>query len=914
MTPLLALLLAGWSPAAAGAPVFAVEVPAQLDPDAHDWLLETARDAEGRPPTHGRGPDGVLRPLVDYLPPVPPVPDKEPHAAGAAPPLDHPGAADGFLSGRAVYLSQCHGFIWFNSLGGFSTQRGNLFDTVEDFHNPEGLNQYLAPYLENAGARVFTARERDWTARMAIADNDGEGYSESGGGFEPGLSGFREGGPWAYGQDPFDAGTTRRFPAGGGGVAAWVPEIAEDGWYGVYVTWDADGDHARDAHYRITHPGGVIDRVYDQTAHGSTWQYVERLWLPAGVGGLTVELIGDSSDGERWLSADAVRVGGGSGDVTRNGEGTGRPRWEEGAILYTQWNGAPTSVYDPYTDGDGSDPSSRARWADWEHPSGEDAVYLSWHSNAGEGTGTVTYTYESGGTLGVDGSVDLADRVQDEIVNAFRALWDSEWSDRGLASAGFSEVNPSHNDEMPAILVELAFHDLEWDAELLKEPGFRRDASRAMYRGVVRYFADRDGVAPVFLPEPPVDLSLTHEGGVPTLRWSPGPAGDPFGDAAESWMVYTSPDGKSWDNGFSVSGTEVPLELAPGEAAFVRVAGVNAGGLSFPSEVLGARASGDGRAPVLIVDAFDRLQASTLLWEDYGGAIGSVRRMDLDRMNRFDAVVPHGLAVHGVGWPFDSIADQVLSDVDLSAYEVVIWAAGEESTADETFSDAQQAALRAYVDGGGALIASGAEILWDLDSSGDADDRAFAAEVLGASMASDDAGTEAVDGAGLLAGLRLDFGDAESGRYPVEYPDALDSDREVIATYAGGAVAGVLGDRVALFGFPLDCVGSAVDLTAALAALLPALAPDYTPPEDGGGDGGGDSGDSGGPGDGPGGSGGDTGAGGGPGDEPGGASSLADWERVGVGELGGCGCAAGGRSPTGLIGLLGLLLLRRRRR
>ena len=44
--------------------------------------------------------------------------------------VDLHGVEDGGLSGKAVYLSQCHGWIWFDSLGRFSTQRGNLHDTV----------------------------------------------------------------------------------------------------------------------------------------------------------------------------------------------------------------------------------------------------------------------------------------------------------------------------------------------------------------------------------------------------------------------------------------------------------------------------------------------------------------------------------------------------------------------------------------------------------------------------------------------------------------------------------------------------------------------------------------------------------------------------------------------------------------
>ena len=193
-----------------------------------------------------------------------------------------------------MYLSQCHGWIWYDSLGRFATQRGNNWDTVEDFHNPEGANQYLTAYLENAGASVFTTGERDLQTALAIADNDGSGYAESGSTFTNGLAGFAATAPFVYGEDPFDAGTTRNFVANSGDVATWTPVVPEDGYYNVYVSWDATPDNATDAHYRFTHPGGVIDRTFDQTVHGSTWQYAENLWLTAGTS-LTVELIGDSS-------------------------------------------------------------------------------------------------------------------------------------------------------------------------------------------------------------------------------------------------------------------------------------------------------------------------------------------------------------------------------------------------------------------------------------------------------------------------------------------------------------------------------------------------------------------------------------------------------------------------------------------
>ena len=813
-------------------------VPWEINPDAYEELLE---EAAGAAPAHASsvtitapGPDGVIRSLDAYLPPLPPVPIKDDERRST--PLTHPGAYDGQLSGKVIYLSQCHGWLWYDSLSGFSTQRGNNHDTVEDFHNPEGMNQFLATYLENAGATVFTVKERGNNPLWAIADNDASGYSESGSGFSSGAAGYADQPEWEYGEDPFDAGTTRSFPADGGAVATWEPEVPEDGIYAVYVAWDSDSSNASDAHYRLTHRGGEIDRHYDQTVHGSTWQYVATLWLPEGTSGLKVELIGDSTVAGKTLSADAVRVGGGTSVVSRYGDLSGRPRFEEAAVQAVQYNGAPTSIYDPYLDGNGSDPAVRSRWAAWEHPTGEDALYLSWHSNAFDGTarGTVTYIYDSTCSSGapVTGSEELATFVQDEMVNAFEMLWESGWNDRGVSSACFSEVSPYNNSEMPAALVELAFHDNEEDASYLKDPIFRQDASRAMYRGITKYFSDRDGVSPVFAPEPPVDLSIIHNAdGELEAAWSAGLSGDPYGDSADSYLLFTSDDGRSWDNGTAVTGTSTVVDSTTESPVFIRIAAVNSGGVSLPSEVLGARRSSDDWAPVLIVSAFDRQDRGLLAWDDVALAgLGEVVRMDLPHMNGRDSAVAHGVAVSEAGWPFDTVSDEAFQDLSLSTYQLIVWVSGEESTVDETFSSSEQSLVESFVDGGGALWVSGAEILWDLDAKGSTSDQQFASDVLGATMASDDAGTTEVDGSGILSGLVLDFGLDDGAPYPVEWPDTLSSDRDVIALYSTGETAGVFGDAVALFGFPFECIGDADARTAVAVALLPALVPDYTPP------------------------------------------------------------------------------------
>ena len=927
--------LALGSPAAAREPG-AVVLPMpdwRLGEATYDHALEDAvtHPDWGQRPFLLPGEDGELRPLWWYDPsrrfPVAPPPEKEPpvkDAPGslrrAVAPALHPGPHDGALSGKAVYLSQCHGYIYFNSLSRHSTQRGILFDTVEDFHNPEALNAFLAPLLEQAGAAVFTVRERDPSPARAIADDGGPDHTETGA-WEAGQKGWATPTTLGYGQDPFDAGTTRRARNGSGAVAWWTPNVPEDGVFGVYVAWDSDPSHTSAAHYRITHPGGVIERTYDQRVHGSTWQYVTSVWLPAGRGGLTVELIADGTDGA-WVSADAVRVGGGPNPVSRSGDKVPARLWEMGAVAYTQFNGAPTSVYDPFSNGDGTDPTARSRWAAWEHPAGEDAVYLSWHSNAAStGTARGTSTYYAGGgsdapaghtaecsRAAVTGSYTLSRLVQEEMIASFQATYEPAWRDRGVLRACFAEVNPNHNAEMPSALVELAFHDNETDAGFLKDPTFRLDAARAMYRGIVRYFAERDGVPAAYLPEPPRDLSLRHEvDGTLTLSWTPGEVGAPYGDAPTGYLVETSVDGRAWDEGFAVTDTTVALPWASGETRAVRVRATNEAGTSFPSEVIAARKADGCTAPVLVVSAFDRFDAG-LLPRRPAPYIGTVVTMDLPRVNPADTAWAHGEALAASGAAFDTVSDELIGTFDLSPYAVVWWVAGEESSVTDTFTPAQQTALRAFLDAGGSLVASGSEILWDLDARGTDSDRAFAAEVLGATLAADSAGTTEAAGEGVLAGVDLAFSEADGAPYTVEFPDVLTpaAGVSVVARYGGGGVAGVLGDRAALFGVPLEAVGDPASRRAVAAALLASLAPGArlagegacaTDPGDPGGPGGPGAPDT------------DTGPAGDAFDPD---AAVGGARRVALGPV--CGCASGGvagAAPWGSI--VAVLILARRR-
>ena len=388
--------------------------------------------------------------------------------------VDLHGETSGVLSGKAIHISQCHGWMYFDSLGSF-TQRGVHFSTVEDFHNPEGSNQFsfntwkmlVLKYLQFA--REITTPTKISQIMMVLDTPKREV------GLQMDRSALQREVHIPMGKT-LELGTTRVFSATGGGIATWIPDVPRSGYYNVYVSWDSEPDTSSMAHYRIHHKGGIIDRYFDQRIHGSTWQYAERLWLEQGVDSLKIELIGDSGEPGSNVIADAVRIGGGMEDVYFNGMTTQRPRWESAALYYTQYNGAPTSIYGTSS----SDPASRSKWAAWEHPSTEDAVYLSWHSNAcGTGDecsarGTSTHHYNN-----TSSTQTYAQYVQDALVDALGKNWDSTWNDRGVVENNFAEVNPSYNAEMPSILVEMAFHNNEIDAGYLKEPLFRKDASKS---------------------------------------------------------------------------------------------------------------------------------------------------------------------------------------------------------------------------------------------------------------------------------------------------------------------------------------------------------------------------------------------------------------------------------------------------
>ena len=152
-----------------------------------------------------------------------------------------------------------------------------------------------------------------------------------------------------------------------------------------------------------------------------------------------------------------------------------------------------------------------------------------------------------------------------------------------MKTANFAEVNSSFNNEMPSILIELGFHDSAYDTQFLLDPNFRRDAARGDGIWYGKYFGDKDDTEVTLPPEPPqfVQTSLSTNG--VNVSWQAGDDGGPFGDTATEYVLYSSMDGKSWDNGIRIAGTQTVVPFS-NSVRFYRVAAKNAGGVSFPSE------------------------------------------------------------------------------------------------------------------------------------------------------------------------------------------------------------------------------------------------------------------------------------------------------------------------------------------
>ena len=555
--------------------------------------------------------------------------------------VDIPWSAPQGLDGRHIALWQSHGWYYEKELDRWEWQRARIFQTVEDLYTQSYVLPFLVPMLENAGANVLMPRERDTQKLEIIVDNDGSLDAHSTYMERQGAKGWSQGSGEGFAhrqacytgmENPFKMGSYRQIETikkGAASHAEWIPEIAEQGEYAVYVAYRSLPESSDDALYTVYHQGGSTAFKVNQQMGGGTWIYLGTFPFEKGRQG-RITLSNLSSKTGRIVTADAVKVGGGMGNIAR-GETSGYPRFCEAARYWLQWAGTPDSIYSPshggndYTD----DYKCRGHWVNWlaggsmVNPKEEGlhipiGLSLAFHSDAG-----TTLNDSIIGTLGIyqtasyDGlfeggasrylSRDLTDLIQSAIVNDIRTLYEPLWSRRGMWNQSYFEARVPR---VPAMLLELLSHQNFADMRYGLDPRFRFTVSRAIYKGMLRFISSQRGIPYVVQPLPVDHLALRlMDNNEVELTWQP--VEDPLEPTAQArqYIVYTRIGNQGFDNGVLVNEPRYRTTMPVGVVCSYKVAAVNAGGRSFDSEILSAGQSLNSKATVLVINGFDRISA-----------------------------------------------------------------------------------------------------------------------------------------------------------------------------------------------------------------------------------------------------------------------------------------------------------------
>lgn len=546
------------------------------------------------------------------------------------------------LEGRHIALWPSHGKYYKNDKGSWEWQRPRLFCTTEDLFTQSFVIPYIIPMLENAGAVTYTPRERDWQRNEVIVDNDicppgciyQEAKSRKGKWKTASMPAFaHKRASYRDGENPFREGTARfasteKKPEKA--FAQWIPRIPETGRYAVYVAYQSLPESVSDAKYLVFHKGGVTEFQVNQQMGGGTWVYLGTFEFDKGTNDYGMVVLSNESKQRGVVCADAVRFGGGMGNIARGGQTSGLPRYLEGARYAAQWAGFPYPVYSPsegkndYTD----DINARSRIVNYlngssvynPHEEGLGVPFemtIGVHSDAG-------FSKEDGliGTLGIyttdynDGrlnagisryaSRDLADMVLTGLQRDISARFGIHWQRRSMWNRNYSETRlPA----VPSMILELLSHQNFADMKLGHDPHFKFTVGRSVYKSVLKYLSTMHGTDYVIQPLPVSHFAIRPGKKENTFRLTWQAADDPLEPTAkpQQYVVYTRLGHGGFDNGTLVDDTGYTFTAEPGLVYSFKVTAINKGGESFPSETLSAYHAKKSKGTILIVNGFNRL-------------------------------------------------------------------------------------------------------------------------------------------------------------------------------------------------------------------------------------------------------------------------------------------------------------------
>ena len=565
--------------------------------------------------------------------------------------ISRPNEVSRGLQDRHIAVWQSHGNYFKNDKNEWGWQRPRLFCTTEDLFTQSFVLPYVIPMLENAGAVVYTPRERDTQKNEIIVDNDTPNaslYLEVGSkkakwdrasvrGFAQKKTIYQDG------ENPFADGTCRMISTErkkkknkDQAFAEWVPTLPATGKYAVYVSYQTLPNSVSDAKYLVFHNGGVTEFKVNQKIGGGTWVYLGTFEFDKGNNDYGMVVLSNESSEHGVVCADAVRFGGGMGNISRGGKISGLPRYLEGARYSSQWAGMPYDVYagrkgeNDYTD----DINTRSNTINYLSGG---SVYnpgqaglgvplemtMALHSDAGcskddeiiGSLGIYTTDFNNGKlNSGMDryASRDLADILLTQIQKDIRTNYNLPWTRRSMWNRNYSETRLPAT---PSTIIELLSHQNFADMQLGHNPNFKFTVGRAIYKGILQFINSQHGKDYVVQPLPVSNFAIHFGKKKNTLELTWKGEDDPLEPTARprEYMVYTRIGYGGFDNGTLVSKPYYNVKVEPGLVYSFKVTAVNRGGESFPSEILSAYKAKRERERILIINGFDRISGPAVI-------------------------------------------------------------------------------------------------------------------------------------------------------------------------------------------------------------------------------------------------------------------------------------------------------------
>lgn len=588
-------------------------------------------------------------------------------------PMNRPFTITNGLQNRHMAVWASHGRYYDFKKEIWRWQRPGLFGTCEDILTPSIVTPFLMPMLENAGAVVFSPRERDPQVNEVIVDNDrprsGGLYKEDSGPRKwtdagTGFAQLRD--TYRDMQNPFIDGTARRVDAQAEtnmvSSITWTPNIPESGEYAVYVSYKSLPTSVPDAVYTIRHQGVSTQVRVNQRMGGGTWVYLGTFAFDKGQSMDGSVSLSNHSNYRGRITADAVRFGGGMGNIERGDPfdeyqaTSGLPRYLEGARYYMQWAGMPYRVYSTKEGSNDYADDINTRGHGVNHLA-RGSVYvpndtllglqvplelsLGIHTDAGlrdnmDVIGTLgvytTQFYDKQLATGLSRlcSRDFADAMLSQIYKDM-SFHLGNWNRRSLYDRNYSE---SREPQVPSMILEMLSHQNYADMLVAHDPYCKFLLARAIYKTVLRHIATmHKDKMPTVQPLPVLNVAAMAnvQDKQITLSWTP--QNDPLEPTAKptSYVIYIRQNDRGWDNGTMVNSNKVNIAAVPGVMYRFRIAALNNGGSSMQSEELCARIPYSRNAQsILIVNGFDRVAAA--------------QAVDLDTLRGFDMKQDPGVA------------------------------------------------------------------------------------------------------------------------------------------------------------------------------------------------------------------------------------------------------------------------------